>query len=181
MNKRLIAALLLMAALIFAVLTIMPEPEKPVALSDKARQFSLPDLKGELHGLPAGKVILLNFWATWCPPCRKEIPSMIKLYDKLKNRGFEIVAISVDRNPEDLISFVAEQQMNFTVLHDIDSTVARQYGVFRYPETLIIDRNGIVRQHLNGAVEWMEPEFFNYIEKLLAEPVAKPQSKALVE
>ncbi|WP_038250422.1 peroxiredoxin family protein [Ghiorsea bivora] len=173
MNKRLIAALALMVVVAVAISALMPEAVKPVRAGDLAKPISLPDLQDKLQGLPKGKVVLLNFWATWCPPCRKEVPSMVKLYNQLKDKGFEIVAVSVDRNRDDVVRFVKEQHMNFTVLHDVNSSTAQGYGVFRYPETFIIDRNGKVRQHLNGAVEWMEPEFMDYIEKLLAEPIAK--------
>ena len=173
MNKRLIAALALVVVVGVALSTLMPEAIKPVRIGDLVKPIRLPDLQDKLQGLPTGKVVLLNFWATWCPPCRKEVPSMVKLYSQLKDKGFEIVAVSVDRNRDDVVRFVKEQSMNFTVLHDVSSSTAQQFGVFRYPETFIIDRSGKVRQHLNGAVEWMEPEFIDYIEKLLAEPLAK--------
>ena len=173
MNKRLMAALALVVVIGVAIVALMPEPVKPMRIGDLAKPISLPDLQGKLQGLPKGKVVLLNFWATWCPPCRKEVPSMVKLYNQFKGKGFEIVAVSVDRSRDDVVKFVKEQNMTFTVLHDVDSTTAQGYGVFRYPETFIIDRNGKIRQHLNGAVEWMEPEFTDYIEKLLAEPITK--------
>ena len=151
----------------------MPDAVKPVRTGDVVKAISLPNLQGKLQGLPEGKVVLLNFWATWCPPCREEVPSMVKLYDKYKDQGFEIVAVSVDKRYDDVVQFVAEQKMSFMVLHDQESKVSRLYGVFRYPETFIVDRNGIVRHHLNGAVEWFEPKYLDYIEKLLAEPVTE--------
>ena len=171
MNNRVMIALGLIVVAVFSLTSLMPPGVKPVQLGDAAKPFTLPNLKGELHGLPEGKVVLLNFWATWCPPCRKEVPSMVDLYKKLEAKGFEIVAVSVDKRAEDVSRFVEEQKMNFTVLHDADSKISQQYGVFRYPETFIIDRDGIVRQHLNGAVEWGEPEFYDYIVKLLEQPV----------
>ena len=173
MNKNLFIAIAFIGVVAAGVLSIMPDANKPVTLNDKAIPFTLPNLQGQAQGLPQGKVVILNFWATWCPPCRKEVPSMVELYSKLKDKGLDIVAVSVDRNPEDLMQFVAEQRMNFTILHDIDSVVAHKYSVYRYPESFIIDRSGQIRQHLRGAVEWMDPEFAGYIEKLLQEPVAK--------
>jgi len=173
MNKRAFIAILLLIGVAVAIASLMPEGIQPVKIGDQVKTFVLPDLKGKAQSLPEGKVILLNFWATWCPPCRKEVPSMVKLYDKFKDKGFEIVAVSVDRNIEDITEFVTEQNMNFTVLHDKDSKVSHQYGVFRYPESLIVDSNGVVLQHLNGAVEWMEPQFHDYIEKLLNAPVVE--------
>lgn len=169
MNNRVLIALVLIVVVMGGLISMMPEGVKPIQIGDSAKAFQLPDLKGELQGLPKGKVVLLNFWATWCPPCRKEVPSMIELYKKLHDKGFEIVAVSVDKKAEDVMKFVDEQGMNFTVLHDASSAVAQQYGVFRYPETFIIDRNGVVRQHLLGAVEWDEAEYYNNIVKLLEE------------
>ena len=173
MNKRILAAFAVLVVVAVALSTLMPEAVKPVRAGDLAKPISLPNLQDKLQGLPEGKVVLLNFWATWCPPCRKEVPSMVKIYDKFKDKGFEIVAVSVDKSRDVVVKFVKEQNMNFTVLHDVNSSTAQQYGVFRYPKTFIIDRTGKVRQHLNGAVEWMEPEFMDYIEELLAESITK--------
>ncbi len=173
MNARVIAAVILLIVVAAGIANFMPEGVKPLSVGDQVKAFQLPNLKDELQNIPEGKVVLLNFWATWCPPCRQEVPSMVELYSKLKDKGFEIVAVSVDRNKSAVESFVAEQAMDFTVLHDKDSAVSKQFGVFRYPETFIIDRNGVIRQHLNGAVEWTTPNFYDYFEKLLAEPTTK--------
>ncbi|MDQ7005238.1 MAG: redoxin domain-containing protein [Ghiorsea sp.] len=173
MNKRTIVALILFAGIAVALSFLMPDAVKPVRAGDAVKPINLPNLQGQLQGLPKGKVVLLNFWATWCPPCREEVPSMVRLYDQFKDQGFEIVAVSVDKRYDDVVQFVAEQNMTFMVLHDVDSTVSQNYGVFRYPESFIVDRNGVVRQHLGGAVEWMDAEYVDYIEKLLAEPVAE--------
>lgn len=98
---------------------------------------------------------------------------MVKLYETFKDKGLEIVAVSVDQGDDVVKAFVAENQMNFTVLWDKDSAVAKQYNVFRYPETFIVGRDGKILQHLQGGVEWMQPEFFNYIQSLLARPIQK--------
>jgi len=173
MNKRTIMALGLVVVVMVGMSFLMPDAVKPVRDGDMVKPISLPNLQGKLEGIPEGKVVLLNFWATWCPPCREEVPSMVKLYDKFKAQGFEIVAVSVDKRYDDVVQFVAEQNMTFMVLHDQDSDVSRNYGVFRYPESFIVDRNGVVRKHLGGAVEWMDAEYIEYIDKLLAEPVVK--------
>lgn len=152
----------------------LPEAKKKVVEDQLAVDFSLPDLTGNMQSLPEGEVVLLNFWATWCPPCRQEIPSMIRLYEKYKDRGLKIVAVSVDKNSEDLVKFVAEYKMPFTVLHDIDAAVSQQYGVFRYPETFMIDRHGIVRAHQIGAIDWASESVIASIEQALGgmQPVA---------
>jgi peroxiredoxin len=173
MDKKVFIAIGLLIALAVGINSFLPEGIKPVAVGEHTRTFQLPDLQGKLQGLPKGKVMLLNFWATWCPPCRKEVPSMVDLYEKLKDKGFAIVAVSVDRSRSDVVNFVKTYNMNFTVLHDMDSSVSRQYGVFRYPETFIVDKKGVIRQHLNGAVDWSDKAYISYLEKLLAEPATK--------
>ncbi|MFQ5518684.1 MAG: peroxiredoxin family protein [Mariprofundus sp.] len=147
----------------------LPEAKKSIVDDGKAAGFSLPDLQGDMHGLPAGEVVLLNFWATWCPPCRKEMPSMAALHRKYADQGLKIIAVSVDRNINDLAAFVREYRLPFQVLHDIDSSVAHDYDVFRFPETFLIDRQGKVRYHLVGAVEWMSGPIINNIEGMLNE------------
>lgn len=147
----------------------LPGPAGKVAVGDMAPDFTLPDLSGMEQHLPKGKVVLLNFWATWCPPCRKEIPSMVDLDNEMRDKGLAIVAASVDKDSNQLTGFVREYSVPFEVLHDADASVSRRYGVFRYPETFLIDRSGKVRYHLIGAVEWTDPAVKRTIDSLLAE------------
>jgi peroxiredoxin len=147
----------------------LPEAKKSVLEGGEVIPFTLPDLEGKMHSLPEGEVILLNFWATWCPPCRKEMPSMAVLHRKYAEKGLKVVAVSVDRDANDLSAFVREYKLPFQVLHDADSSVSHSYGVFRYPETFLIDRQGEVRYHLVGAVEWMSESVTKRIEGLLNE------------
>jgi len=146
----------------------LPEAKKKVTVGNAALEFSLPDLQAKSQMLPKGDVILLNFWATWCPPCRQEMPSMVALSKKYAAKGLKVVAVSVDRDAKALKSFVAEYKLPFLVLHDIDSAVAQNYGVYRYPETFLIDRNGHVQAHLIGAIEWMSAPMQENIENLLS-------------
>ncbi len=147
----------------------LPEAKKRVSVGDVATPFTLPDLEGKMHGLPEGEVVLLNFWATWCPPCRKEMPSMATLHRKYAEKGLKVVAVSVDRDANDLSAFVREYELPFQVLHDADSSVSHSYAVFRYPETFLIDRQGKVRYYFSGAVEWMSESVTKKVEGLLNE------------
>jgi len=144
-------------------------PAAPVQVKEGsiAPEFSLKDLHGVKQHLPRGQVVLLNFWATWCPPCRREMPSMVTLHQKLKGHGLKIVAVSVDQSLDDLSGFVREYNIPFEVLHDTSSDISHRYGVFRYPETFLIDRAGKVRYHLIGAVDWTEPKVMNVIQSML--------------
>ncbi len=146
-------------------------PAAPVQIKEGsvAPDFSLKDLNGADHSLPKGGVVLLNFWATWCPPCRKEMPSMVSLYQKLKSHGLKIVAVSVDKNMNDLTGFVREYSIPFEVLNDATGDISHRYGVFRYPESFLIDQTGKVRYHWVGATNWMSPKVYQFIQAMLIE------------
>lgn len=157
----------------------LPEKGGPIAdregaAENSALNYSLPDLNGVMQSLPQGEVVLLNFWATWCPPCRKEMPSMQQLHEKLASKGLKMVAISVDRDKADIEKFVKENGITFQILHDESSKVSQKYGVFRYPETFLIDRQGNVRYKMVGAVEWMSDSVVQKIEGLLNESGEQP-------
>jgi len=161
------------AAIGGAIWFALPEAPASVRQGDYLTEFSLPDVKGVMQSAPEGEVLLLNFWATWCPPCRQEIPSMARLHDKYAAQGLKIVAVSVDQHRDKLIDFMKEYRMPFMVLQDADSAVSHQYGVFRYPESFLIDRDGKVIKHLVGAVDWMSEPITRTIDDMLAEPASK--------
>ncbi len=158
------------AAIGSAIWLALPEAPASVRQGDYLTEFTLPDVKGVMQTVPEGDVLLLNFWATWCPPCRKEIPSMALLHDKYAAQGLKIIAVSVDQRSEDLVDFMNEYRMPFQVLHDADAAVSRRYGVFRYPESFLIDRDGKVLKHLIGAVDWMSEPILRTIDGMLARP-----------
>jgi len=153
----------------------MALPDAPITIHKGARStaFMLPDLEGAMHALPKGEVVLLNFWATWCPPCRREIPSMATLYSQYESKGLKIIAVSVDQRRNDLLRFMREYPMPFQVLHDADGTVSHSYGVYRYPESFLVDRNGIVQLHLVGAKDWMSAPILQTIDRMLAAPASE--------
>ncbi len=169
-------AFLALGLVLVAVVVGMPgrpsSPEVGVAASapkpgDPVPEFSLPGLDGKPVTIPKGKVVLINFWATWCPPCRMETPSMVDLYRKLRERGLEILAVSVDKSDADVEKFVREYGIPYPVLRDPDARIAHAFGVFKYPETFIVDRRGIVRHHVIGAINWMDPTAVRALEELL--------------
>lgn len=138
-------------------------------LNSRAPDFSLKDLNGINIPLSSfkGKVVLLNFWATWCPPCRDEMPALNKLYHALKNRGLEVVAVSTDRSINDIKNFIKKNKVDFPVLFDADRSTARLYRVFSMPTTFLIDRSGKIVEKFYGEYDWTEPETKGKIEKLL--------------
>lgn len=135
-----------------------------------APDFSLPDLGGRVHRLSSlhGKVVFLNVWATWCPPCREEMPSMETLYQRLKDQDFIMLAVSQDENGKSAVEpFVEQMKLTFPVLIDTSGLVSRRYGVTGYPETFVIDRDGKVVEHIIGPEDWASDASYRYFEKLL--------------
>jgi peroxiredoxin len=131
-----------------------------------AADFTLRDLDGKEHKLSdyRGKVVFLNFWATWCPPCREEIPSMQRLNEVLGSKDFVMLAVNTDENIKDLEAFIKGTPHNFTILSDADGKIQDLYKVFKFPETFVIDRQGRIVEHIVGARNWSSTEalkFFN--------------------
>jgi peroxiredoxin len=157
----------LLLLVLCAFLFVACNKETP-APADKslAADFTLRDLDGKLHKLSdyRGKVVFLNFWATWCPPCRAEIPSMERLNEVLNSKDFVMLAINTDEEVRDLEAFVKETPHNFTVLSDADGKIQKLYQVYKFPETFVIDRQGRIAEHIVGARDWSSTEalkFFN--------------------
>lgn len=135
----------------------------------QAIDFSLSDLTGQgmrlsdLHG----KVVFLNFFASWCPPCRNEMPSMQALYSKLKGRDFEMLAVSVDRDQSKLKAFLAKNKFTFKILRDADGVVASQYNVGGIPATFIVDKKGKLAGSFVGGRDWAEPASIEMLKQLM--------------
>jgi DsbE subfamily thiol:disulfide oxidoreductase len=170
MMKRWLIVLAILGVAVGLAWKSLPTINQPPKLNTPELPFTLKDLKGVSKSLPKGKVVLLNFWATWCPPCREEIPSLVMLQRKFADKGLAVVAVSVDKNADDVISFARQYDLSFQILHDPDAAVSQEYGVYKYPETFLIDRNGIIRQHQIGAINWMSAPVLQTIEGMLNEP-----------
>jgi peroxiredoxin len=135
----------------------------------KAQNFILKDLSGNEVSLADyhGKVILINFWATWCLPCRIEMPSMEKLYAKFKNDGFTILAIDMQEDADSVRAFKEQYQLNFPILLDSDGSVGQFYGVISIPTTYLVDREGYIIGGAIGARDWADESAFMLIDQLL--------------
>ena len=146
-------------------------PMKPGAIagSKAAPDFTLKNIDGITFTLSKetkGKVVLLNFWATWCPPCRMEIPGFIKLYEKYRSKGLVIVGVAMDEGgAADVSPFVKSNGMNYPILVGEQSVVESYGGITGIPTTFFIDRQGAISQKIIGA---REDQFFEQeIMKLL--------------
>jgi cytochrome c biogenesis protein CcmG, thiol:disulfide interchange protein DsbE len=118
-----------------------------------------------------GSVTLVNIWATWCLPCREEMPSMQTLYDSLGTRGFRIAAISIDEgSPEDVAAFAEQFRLTFDILHDRSGQVERLYQTTGVPESFLLDRRGVLVKRVIGAHDWSSPANIGAVERLLEQP-----------
>ena len=116
-----------------------------------------------------GKVVVLNFWASWCPPCLREMPSMERLRVKMKGQPLEIVALASAEGPDDVKAFLSKMQLGFPILLDADGSNTQRWKVFALPTSFLLDRQGRVRYVLTGPTEWDEGEALKIIETMLAE------------
>jgi peroxiredoxin len=118
-----------------------------------------------------GKVVLVNVWATWCQPCRVEIPSIERLYKTYGPEGLNVVAISVDDSGSTaaIRAFVHDMGMTFQVLHDPSGSIEHAYQVTGYPETVVIGKDGVIRKKVAGAIDWDSEGNRRLIQRLLAE------------
>ncbi|UCE51408.1 MAG: TlpA family protein disulfide reductase [Desulfobacterales bacterium] len=135
----------------------------------KAQNFILKDLNGSEVSLEdyRGKIILINFWATWCLPCRIEMPSMEKLYTRFKNDGFTILAIDMQEDADSVKAFKEKYKLNFPILLDSDGSVGQYYGVISIPTTYLVDREGYIIAGALGARDWAAENAFMLINQLL--------------
>ena len=143
----------------------------PVAAGGKAANFKLEALDGSTVTLEQlkGKVVFLNIWATWCGPCREEMPSMETLYDELRtNRDFVMLAVSQDTKGRLVVApYVEKNGYHFKVLLDPENKVGEAYDVSGVPETFIIDREGRIVAHHMGAFDWSRPDVKDALKQLL--------------
>ena len=141
----------------------------PVAAPD----FSLEDIDGEQHALSdyRGKVIMLNFWATWCPPCRREIPSMESIYQDLGDKGFVVLGVNEFETPDHVFAYTGQLSVSpaFPILFDGKGEVANKYVVKGLPTTVLINRKGQVVYRAVGGRDFNHPEVDNVIRALLSE------------
>jgi peroxiredoxin len=135
-----------------------------------APDFTLPGLDGKKISIAEykGKVIFLNIWATWCPPCVEEMPSMEKLYQKLKGESFEILAVSIDvSGSESVLPFMKKHKLSFPALLDTKGDIKSLYQTTGVPESFIIDKEGIIVEKIIGPRDWASPGAIRSIRNLI--------------
>jgi peroxiredoxin len=145
-------------------------PTRAVALGDPAPGFTLTGDDGQPVSLTdfQGKIVVLNFWASWCGPCVDEMPSLKRFTQHYAGRDVVVVAISHDQDPDAYKKFLADHQINFLTLRNAPPKVAETYGTYVLPETYIINRDGRVVRKIIGPLDWSSPQILEYIDSLLA-------------
>jgi len=154
---------------------------QPLVPGTLAPDFEVANLAGEVVSLEEhrGKVVLVNIWATWCPPCREEMPSMERLYQDLQGTDFEILAVSVDaptgtvgpdgRQGGDVVDFTEEMGLTFPILHDQTGMLQYTYQTTGLPESFLLDRNGVIYKRVAGGTSWDAKQHQESIRRLLEE------------
>lgn len=138
---------------------------RPRQIGHLAPTFAIADGQNSVDlGKLRGKVVLLNFWASWCAPCVEETPSLEALHHQLPQ--IEIVGVASDEDFAQYQTFVAQHHIDFLTVFDQQQASNSLYGSFRFPETYVIDKQGVVRRKLIGAQEFTSPEFVNYLKNL---------------
>lgn len=155
---------------------------RPVIAGEPAPSFTVQTLTGEPASLQdyRGKVVLLNVWATWCAPCREEMPSMERLYREIDHEDFEILAVSIDAAPgegrapgrpgaskADIEAFAEEYGLTFPILHNPSGDIQKAYQTTGVPESFIIGRDGVIYKKIAGATVWDHVQYRELIQRLL--------------
>jgi peroxiredoxin len=170
LHARLHRACLTLSALALALGAAVAQAT-PVAPSQKAPDFTLRTMDGKNLRLQElrGQVVLVNFWATWCGPCRQEMPHLNRLYDKYRSSGFVMLGVNIDDEPEKAIGLANKLGLHFPVLLDNDKKVSRLYDLSTMPSTVVIDRDGKVRYVHRGYRDGYEDNYDKQIRELVKE------------
>jgi peroxiredoxin len=170
-----VRSLSVLAAIFATVLTGCYHGSKPPSIGRPAPDFTVRDSeRSATLSEFRGKIVVLNFWASWCPPCVEELPSLVQLQKQLQDKNVTVIGISVDEDPNDYHKFLKDHGVDFLTVREggnktgtgVLSPTANQYGTFKIPETYIIDRKGIIRRKFIGPVDWSQTEIVEYLSRL---------------
>jgi cytochrome c biogenesis protein CcmG, thiol:disulfide interchange protein DsbE len=149
---------------------------KPLSIGKPAPDFTVQDSDRSVTlSQYRGKIVVLNFWATWCLPCVEEMPSLVQMQKKFQDKGVTVLAVSVDDDPDAYHKFLKDHAIDLLTIRDpggpktaegVTAPVASRYGTFKFPESYIIDRNGIIRRKFIGAIDWNQQEIVEYLSRL---------------
>jgi cytochrome c biogenesis protein CcmG, thiol:disulfide interchange protein DsbE len=140
---------------------------KPPLVGSAAKNFTVRDSdRAVTLDQFRGQVLVLNFWATWCAPCGQELPSLMDMQARLRSRGVAVLGVSIDVDAEAYHRFLKQRNVNFLTVRDPGQKVAAMYGTSVWPESYIIDRQGVMRRKVIGPMNWDSPEMTEFLSKL---------------
>jgi peroxiredoxin len=158
---------LLCASLLTILLSGCYRGTRPSSIGRPAPDFTVQDAdRTVVFSQLRGQVIVLNFWATWCAPCVEEMPSLVSLQRRLRDKGVEVLAVSIDDDEASYHQFLQQNKIDLLTVRDAAKKSSDLYGTFKFPETYVIDRRGVVRRKFIGAVDWSQPEIVDFLSKL---------------
>ena len=140
---------------------------RPPHVGSAAKDFTVQDSDHQVSlNQFRGQVVILNFWATWCPPCVEELPSMIDMQNRMRSKGIVVVGVSIDVDADAYHRFIKLRNVNFVTVRDPEQKVAAMYGTTGWPESYVIDRKGVVRRKFVGPVNWNSPDVVQFLTTL---------------
>lgn len=170
-KKRLVIRSIILAILVAAIaytvyVTATKDPNKVIKAGDSAPNFVLTDLEGKKHQLSdyKGQGVLLNFWGTWCPPCKEEMPALNNAYAKYKDQNVQVISINIAQSNFEVQNFVDEYKLNFPMTIDRSKSVMRAYNVDQLPATFLINKEGEITEIITHGIT--ETQFEQYMESI---------------
>ena len=140
---------------------------RPPHVGSAAKDFAVRDADREVTlNQFRGQILILNFWATWCAPCMQELPSLTVMQDRMRASGVVVLGVSIDVDDDAYHRFLKQRNVNFLTVRDPEQRVAAMYGTSGWPETYIIDRQGVMRRKIVGPVNWDSPDITRFLNKL---------------
>lgn len=140
---------------------------RPKRIGDAAPNFTVQDSD---HSVALsqfrGQVVVLNFWASWCPPCQEELPSLMAMQERTRSRGVVVLGVSIDVDGDAYHHFLKQRGVNFVTVRDPEQKVSDVYGTHGWPESYIIDRQGVLRRKVVGPIDWSAPDVLEFLNKL---------------
>ena len=140
---------------------------RPPHVGSAANDFTVQDSDHQISlNQFRGQVVVLNFWATWCPPCNQELPSIMDMQNRLRGRGVVVLGVSIDVDGDVYHRFLKERSVNFVTVRDPEQKVANLYGTSMWPESYVIDRQGVLRRKVVGPINWDSPDVMQFLSHL---------------
>jgi len=160
-------ASLSLACIFLVILSGCYSGSRPPRIGSNAPDFTVQDSDRSVTlSQYRGQVVVLNFWATWCPPCVEEMPSLVEMQRRMKAKGVTVIAVSMDVDQDAYRQFLKDHNVNLLTVRDPNQKSNTLYGTFKFPETYIIDRSGVMRRKFIGAIDWTTPEITDFLSKL---------------